>query len=612
MGAVVIAALFVAIGAPRAGSTSYGGALDPTFGTDGIASTPFSDLGWTNAQIAALAVQPDGKILVGYSLVYGSPFENWLIARYNADGSPDTSFGHNGWVGTCINAAGNCVPGDEALTSLAAEPDGTILAVGTGDRGLTLVRYLSDGSLDPSFGAGGISPDPNQSNPPPPTVWPTVFGGMGASLLLPDGTILVLANNGVARFNADGTPDTSFGSDGLAALAWPSPSCACNVGLQSLAPGPNGTIVVSGAYWDTSGGASDEVESWAAERFTSDGSPDTSFGTNGHAIFPNGAVDPTPIAMAVEPDGSIFLGDRYIPNSTPPRSDSARLIHINADGTLDTNFGTNGVEITTPPGISTTPSLYSVYALLPQPNGQVIAVGDGDLGAPWHDVGFGLERFMPDGSPDPTFGVKGVAVVSFGARYFASPRTATIAPDGKIVAIGMGSLNTPNAPWSLLRMRYLPDGSTPLAIVETGTASGTVSSAPLGIDCKQKYDCAAQFANKSKVTLTAHPANGARVSWNGMCAAGSLSCRVTASVATRRVRVTFSKPRKSCVVPKVTGKLLGVAETAIDDDGCALRRVASRASATVAAGHVISQKPAAGQKRPLGTRVALVVSKGKR
>jgi uncharacterized delta-60 repeat protein len=312
--------------------------------------------------------------------------------------------------------------------------------------------------------------------------------------------------------------------------------------------------------------------------------------------------------MAVEADDTVVLEDEYDP-PTCCHATSLRLIHINADGTLDTNFGTNGIEITTPGDELTTPFLYQAYSLLPQPDGKIIAVGVGDLGPPWHNGGIGLERFMPDGSPDPSFGIDGVAVISYGSRYETAPRDATLTPDGKIVVVGSGwPQNGGTAPVAWLRMRYLPDGSTPITINETGTSSGTVSSSPMGIACNGTYNCTAQFADQSTVTLTAAPAAGTQVSWNGACAGHALTCQVTANGTTSQVHVTFTSP--SCVVPQLIGTTLASAKTAIAHTHCAVGAISKTFSTTVPAGTIITTTPTAGTSKATGWPVKLSVSKG--
>jgi PASTA domain len=140
-----------------------------------------------------------------------------------------------------------------------------------------------------------------------------------------------------------------------------------------------------------------------------------------------------------------------------------------------------------------------------------------------------------------------------------------------------------------------------------GNGSGTIDSQPPGISCDGGVSCAAQFADNSSVTLTARPASGAAVSWSGACSGSGLVCKLTVSQATH-VGVTFSM----CKTPRLHGKRLGRAEAALRDAQCAVGRVTRERFRTVSRGSVISQYPGAGRNMPAGTRVNLVVSKGKR
>src|SRR5205814_4259233 len=189
------------------------GDLDPTFGTDGKVLTDFDH----STDIAyAVAVQTDGKLVVVGTTYRDNDFSNedFAVARYNPDGTLDKTFGVGGKVQTDF-------PGLAAVaSSVVVQPDGKILVAGgafplftfLGD--FKVVRYNLDGSLDSSFGNGGIVT--------------TSFPGQGsyafAVALQPDGKIIAAETDfvnftnddssntdfAVARYNPDGTPDTTF------------------------------------------------------------------------------------------------------------------------------------------------------------------------------------------------------------------------------------------------------------------------------------------------------------------------------------------------------------------------------------------------------------------
>ena len=593
---IVLAALVLSLGSAQADIATDGGALDPSFGASGMVKTRLSQWGELNGDVTAVAVQPDGKILVGGYLSGVAGPTQFALARYLPDGALDSSFGNGGLVTTCVCSSFG--QGQESVGAIVVLPDGKIVAVGDGDRWIELVRYNPNGSLDTSFGTGGISPDPKSIAYPPPGL----SGGVLGAVLQPDGKIVVLGGPGtLARFDADGTLDTSFGTQGVADCSCSSGDYYPSWGPGAVALGPNGSIVVGGTR--VSRDPANTVNSWLAERYTSHGSLDPSFGSGGVATVPDGGAD----SMAIQPDGKIVLaGQRNTPTSTT----AAALTRLNQNGTLDTTFGTDGLVVTQDPNSTQQFALSSAQTVLVQPDGKILAVGYLSEGALGPGIGFGLERFLQNGAVDQSFGVYGVTGATFGSRYDASVRTAALEPDGKVLAVGSGwpadPTSEPELSW--LAMRVLPDDSEPVEIFVAGSGSGTVDSQPVGINCKYSNDCAAQFLIKSVVTLTAHPDDGYAVSWSGACRATGPVCQFTVQPVENQVQVTFSL----CEVPHLHKKRLAKAEGAIRHANCAIGQVTRKTSRTVAKGLVISQRPSAGHEMPVGTKIDLVVSKGRR
>ena len=192
------------------------GILDTTFGTDGTITTDLG--GWDSGQ--AIALQADNRIIVaGTRSIYaeqvpaggGGVFPHlidFMTARYNADGTPDTTFGTGGTIITDLG-------GWDSGQAIALQPDNRIIVVGTSitgnSRNIALVRYNADGTPDTTFGTGG-----------------TIITDLGgwdfgqAIALQPDNRIIVVGtsitgnsrNIALVRYNADGTPDTTFGTGG--------------------------------------------------------------------------------------------------------------------------------------------------------------------------------------------------------------------------------------------------------------------------------------------------------------------------------------------------------------------------------------------------------------
>ena len=149
-----------------------------------------------------------------------------------------------------------------------------------------------------------------------------------------------------------------------------------------------------------------------------------------------------------------------------------------------------------------------------------------------------------------------------------------------------------------------------LTVATSGSGSGTVTSSPAGINCGST--CSHAYATGTSVTLSATPASGSVFSgWSGACS-GTGGCTVTMSQA-RSVTATFT-PQSSapiCLVPKVKGKTLAAAKSALTQAHCKTGKVTKKFS-KVKKGHVISQSPKPGTNRAAGAKVNLVISKGKK
>jgi len=270
------------------------GSLDTSFGTGGLVTTTF---GTSGCYASALALQADGKIIAGGTnyLDFSSNSDFGLV-RYNPDGTLDSSFGNGGLVSTEFDGM------LDAASAVLIQSDGRIVAIGSASSSATfydfaLVRYLSNGSIDTTFGvAGRVRTD---------------FGGSNldiayAGALQPDGKIIAAGTTsnangskitfGVARYNSNGTLDSSFDTDGLASINFGSfLQAAYEVLIQS-----DGKIVTAG-YPNSEGSDSD----FLLARLNSNGSLDTTFGIGGKVRTSFGDLNGGAQAAVLQPDGKI-------------------------------------------------------------------------------------------------------------------------------------------------------------------------------------------------------------------------------------------------------------------------------------------------------------------
>jgi uncharacterized delta-60 repeat protein len=383
--------------------------LDTSFDTDGIATHAI----WKHDEAESVLIQPDGKILLGgRSNVNGSTCcDQFTVARLNTDGSADTGFDSNGHATTSIGSSW-----DLGRTA-GLQSDGKIVLGGYVDDGagnwnFALLRYNADGSLDPSFNPGGTyGMSPNNES----TVVTSVGAGddYGNSLVIQsDGKILLAGatHNGtdwdwaIVRYEADGDLDTTFGTGGIVTTDlrgyndWGS-----SIALQS-----DGKIVFGSK---SSNGTDND---FAVVRYNTDGSIDTTFGTNGKVFTTIGSGDDDGEAVSIQSDGKIVLAG-YTSNGTD--TDFA-VVRYNSDGSLDTSFGSGG-KVVTPVGSGAD----QAHGVTVQSDGKILVVGETDNGT---NLDVAVVRYNTDGTPDESNAYRYRSVGTSAADLNTNNRTVTI------------------------------------------------------------------------------------------------------------------------------------------------------------------------------------------
>jgi len=387
-------------------SVPAGGVLDPTFGTGGVVS---SSLGATTSANAVTTDPNDGKIVVAGYYGESNLKGRFGVARYNPDGSLDTSFGGGGEVTYAANTASGAL-------DVVVQPDGKVLAAGDSSGHFVVVRFNHDGSLDNTFGKRGAATT---------TIFSKNFERIYALALQPDGKIVAAGTTGppnstgsreivLVRYNPDGTLDTSFGQGGLALDHIPTATWAGGQQRLGLAiDSDTGQIVVEAAA-----PALRPVGYPAMViRYKGTGTLDQQFGGKGtgYVTF-DGKGLPLLVSLA---DVAIQPTDHRIVLAGRVTSQVQGLARLNSNGTMDGSLTTTAnSEI----GVIDTIKLQS--------DGRILV---GDVDAIPGSV-LSVSRFNPDLSPDTSFGVGGVATVtSLTGEGYAG---MALEPDGRIVVVG--------------------------------------------------------------------------------------------------------------------------------------------------------------------------------
>ncbi len=412
------------------------GGLDPTFGTGGTVTTEF--IGFQTFA-NGVVVQPDGIIVAaGYANAEGD--NDFALAFYNPDGSPaPTSTGSSTFV-TPIGFDG------DVGRAVALQPDGKILVAGDAEQGFdnyfALARFNTHGTLDATFNGTGVVT--------------TQFGSDSAIAsgiaIQPDGRIILAGNAtiggfAVARYNTNGTLDTTFDFDGKAAVnAGGTFSIGAKVALQA-----DGKIVVAGIAYNGSD------YDFALVRFNANGAADATFGGGGKVTTPVAAsMSDRATGVAIQADGKIVVGGY----SGVGISLDFALVRYNTDGSLDATFGASG-KVVTPVGSGWD----QAEAVAVQADGKIVLAGYSYDG---NQPEFAVLRYKSNGALDASFGTGGRTTTAIGSVLNRAYAIALQA-DGRILLAGQVFVGS-TSNYGLVRYNVaLPD-----------TRLGTTPAAPIG------------------------------------------------------------------------------------------------------------------------------------
>jgi len=411
------------------------GDLDPSFGVGGRVVAPF---GYAARDVLLL---PDGKILVAGGHLCPGGGCGFTLARFHAGGEPDDAFGSKGGVLTPML-------GVVGISAVVRQSDGKLVAAGdaSGQDQWVLARYNEHGMLDSGFGSGGVTVTERAVN--------ASFAG---DVIVTAGGKLVAAgmldgNFAIARYNADGSLDGSFGDGGKVVTAVGSSSSSAHAVIEL----PDGKLLAAGGAMGP--GLFGDTSHDALLRYNADGSLDESFGSHGKVIGLAGYAN----ALVRQPDGKLVTA-------------GSRVARYNAEGSVDVGFAPEP----TPPWI--------VHDVLLQPDGKLVVVGV------WRTIrstSWVVRRFEPNGAPDASFCVP--PIFPRGEAY-----AAALQSDGKLLVSG----ESPVFGAGYMLARYLGDGSGPCADLIAPVAKLRIPRQRLGRVLTRGFAVTVGSSEPGKATL---------------------------------------------------------------------------------------------------------------
>ena len=546
---------------PAAGADAATIGFDPDFGSGGPVLTPLgTPIGAADARANAIVPVNGGQLVAG-GYVRDGRNNKFALARYNADGSLDTSFGTNGSVLTQVGLGEGS---DDEMKALVVQPDGKLVGAGfsaTGQSLFALARYNADGSLDTTF-----NPNANPIFNPKGTV----LTGLGnasvarasALLLQPDGKLIAggfarqstTSVFALVRYNADASLDTTFGSGGKVLTPVGTGTFAA---IRSMLLQADGKIVVAGIA-----SAAGNTK-FALARYNANGTLDTTFGSGGIVLTQVGQANATLNALVSDDSGG-FVAAGSAQNG---EGNVFALARYTANGTLDTTFGSGGTVLT-PIGAD---NGATANALITDAQ-QLVAGGvasDGGVAQ------FAFARYDSDGSLDTTFNSSGTLMTPIGDGNL-SAANALMLVDGRLLAAGYAT-NGGGQEFTLARYTDLPEVPGPGGGPAGPTASSCFQRLKVTI-CPGAPAAKAAVAHCRLQTKSVRMSRAGRVKVRLKCDAAA---RGTLSLSTRAAHKKSKKSKKKT-------RKLNVARSSFSLGKAASKTISVKLSKT--ARHMITSK----------------------
>lgn len=465
------------------------------FGSHGIVTTSFGN----SACAQSLLLQPDGKLVAGGYSYNGQ--NNFTLARYNGDGSLDSSFGAAG-TGKVVTCLGSNTP--SGIADMVLQPDGKIVVAGGSTfqtsewpepcPSIVLGRYTGDGILDADhFGNNGT------------THFYAMACSRGANCLTlqSDGKLVAAGwysppapsvSMELVRVDNAGNPDMTFGNGGWTRAdigGWYNPPDVSYAWAKSVVAQSDGKLMAAGYCYF----GSYSVKSIALARFNNNGGLDTSFDGDGKMVTTIGNTTDCATSLVFQTDGKFIVAGYSFNGSN---LDFA-LVRYNTIGSPDMGFGAGG-RVVTPIGDGDD----AAADLILQPDGKLVAAGYSFNGG---DLDFALVRYNSNGSLDVTFGNGGKVVTPIGAGDDAA-NSLILQSDGKLVAAGYSFNGVYN---DFVLARYKSDGS----LDENGKPVISGFSARAGL-AKYNIDLTLAGADLNEINLIQLRNNNGTVTGTGL------------------------------------------------------------------------------------------------
>ncbi|MCG2610692.1 T9SS type A sorting domain-containing protein [Flavobacterium sp. SM15] len=432
------------------------GNLDTSFDTDGILTLP---IGTGNDEAFSIKLQADNKIIIGGQANTSGTYD-FAVVRLNTNGSLDNTFGVGGMATLSMSTS------NDYGRSLEILSDGKIALVGAANGKLSIAKFNTNGTPDTTFGAANGKAISAENVTLTTTNTSTGLHNMPRVKAMPDDKLLISLTSDndfkLIKYLANGSAtDTTFGNTGVHAL-----DINNNTDVATyLYIRQDNAIVIGGYSLDSSGNYNGTVWGVSADgysaggggtlplytgydtskditlladgkylilvdtpipsirRHTADGNVDLSFGIDGVVTLPS---DDYSYKMIVQNDSKIII------------SGNATIKRLNADGSLDNTFGTNGIVNLYD---TTTGEINFIDNIHLLSNGQILVAFDYDnLTDSFSTISFGMTRLNTDGTIDSSFGTNGLFTTRFNsdeASFSEYPREIIVQSDGKIIALGV-------------------------------------------------------------------------------------------------------------------------------------------------------------------------------